>query len=125
MDPALASRRRFPPEVLNHVGDVDVGAIDPGILQGAVEDPAGGADEGVALDVLSVARLLADEHHAGSLRSLAEDRLRRVAIQVAALTALDGLGEGVQGAFRGKGSVCGVLGHPDGPTRFDRTGNTA
>ena len=76
----------------------------------------------MTLDVLAVARLLADEHHAGSLRSLAEDRLRRVAIQVAALTALDGLGEGVQGAFRGEGSVCGVLGHPERsyPVRSDR-----
>ena len=112
MDPALASWCRLPPEVLDHVGHIDVGTIDPRILQGAVEDPAGGTDERVALHVLAVARLLADEHHAGSLRALTEDGPRRVEVQVAALTALDGLRERCQGAFLGEESICGVLGHP-------------
>src|SRR5690349_24260424 len=41
-------------EVLDDVGDVDVAAVDPGRLERAVELAARGADERVALAVLTV-----------------------------------------------------------------------
>ena len=67
MDPALAPR--LVAEVLDRVGDVDVVAGDAGPLEAPVEHRAGGADERVALDVLAVAGLLADEHQRARARA--------------------------------------------------------
>ena len=61
MDAALALRR--PLEVLDHVGDVDLGAVDARRLQRLVEHAAGRSHERPALLVLLVAGLLAHEHH--------------------------------------------------------------
>src|SRR5436305_4679452 len=74
-------------EVLDRVGDVDVGAVDPNGLEAAVELAPGGPDERPPLPVLAIARLLADHHDAGLLQALAEDGLRRVAPEVAAAAA--------------------------------------
>ena len=63
VDSALALRR--PLEVLDGVGDVHLGPIDPRRFQRLVEHPPRGSDEGAALLVLLVARLLADEHDLG------------------------------------------------------------
>src|SRR5256885_2074706 len=52
-------------EMLDHVRDVDIAPLDPGLLEPLVEDAAGRPDERMALDVLAVARLLADHHHLG------------------------------------------------------------
>ena len=67
-----------PLEVLDRVGQVDLAAVDLGTLQRLREDPSRRADEGLALDVLAIARLLADQHQPCLARALAEDRLRGV-----------------------------------------------
>jgi hypothetical protein len=69
--------------VLDRVGDVGPRPVDPGLGQRVVEHPAGGPDERGAGEVLLVARLLADEHHLGAGRPLAEDHLGGVAVEVA------------------------------------------
>src|SRR5439155_18349610 len=76
---------RLPLEVLDDVRDVGVAAVDPGVLEGAVEELPGRADERPAGEVLLVAGLLADEHQAGRLAPLAEDGLGRSLPEVAAL----------------------------------------
>jgi hypothetical protein len=65
----------LPLEVLDHVGDVDGSAIEPGLGERAVEKPPSGAHERPAAQVLLVTRLLADEHDLGRTRTLPEDRL--------------------------------------------------
>src|SRR5690349_17185279 len=55
---------RLPFEVLDGVGYVDSAAIDTGFLKGLVQQPSGRADERMPLQVLLVARLLADENDA-------------------------------------------------------------
>ena len=75
---ALAARGGLPLEVLDRVGEVDLVAVEAGGGERLVEQAARGADERVALFVLLVAGLLADEHDARVTRALAEDGLRRV-----------------------------------------------
>jgi len=53
---------RLPLEVLDDVRDVGQLAVDPRLLECLVEQPAGGADERLASQVLLIAGLLADEH---------------------------------------------------------------
>ena len=62
--------------MFDDVGDVHLRAVDLDLLERLVEQLPGRADEGMALDVLAVARLLADEDHVGVSTTLAEDRLR-------------------------------------------------
>ena len=64
-------------EVLDHVGQVGVLALDAGRLEPAVELPARGAHERLARAVLLVARLLAHEHEPRGLPPLAEHGLGR------------------------------------------------
>ena len=85
VQPPLAAQ--LPLEVLHRVGDVEVLAIDAGRLERAVEQPAGGADEGQSLLVLLVARLLAHQHHPRVRVAGAEHRLRGVGPQRAVLAA--------------------------------------
>ena len=61
--------------------------FDPGRLECVVQHAAGGSDEGFALPILAVARLLAHEHHARVLGPFAEDRLGGVLVEVAGATA--------------------------------------
>jgi len=86
-----------PAEVLDGVGHVDAAARDAGGLQALVEDAAGGSDERLALDVLAVAGLLADQHHRGLPRAVAEHGLRRVLPEIAAAAAIGGLAQRVEG----------------------------
>ncbi len=53
---------RLPFEVFDDVGDVDGFAIDAGLFQRSIEQLARGSDEGMAGQILRVARLLADQH---------------------------------------------------------------
>ncbi len=48
-------------EMLHGIGDVDLVAIDPGLLHGAVKQLPGKSDEGVALLVILIPGLLADK----------------------------------------------------------------
>ncbi len=65
-------------EVLHRIGDVDLAAVDAGLLQRPVEHLAGRADEGMAGEVLLVAGLLADQHQRRMVRAFAEHGLRGI-----------------------------------------------
>ena len=67
--------------MLDRVRDIGLAALDPGLVDAAVEHLAGRADERMAGKVLGVAGLLSDEHHRRPLRPLAEHGLRRVAVK--------------------------------------------
>ena len=73
--------RAAPFEVLDDVGDVGVVAFDPRLLERLIEQAPGRADERPSLEVLTVARLLAHEHHRRLAGAFAEHRLRRVAVE--------------------------------------------
>ena len=85
VNPALAARH--PLEVLDHVGDVGPLPVDPCLLERPVEQLAGRADERPPFAILDIARLLADQHEAGTRRSFAEHRLGRVLEQRAGRAA--------------------------------------
>lgn len=59
--------------MFHRVGDIGGRSIDSGFGEGAVEQLAGGADEGFAGDVFVIAGLLADDHDAGIGGAFAED----------------------------------------------------
>src|SRR4029450_3593890 len=79
------------PKTSHDVCDVDVLAAQADALEQAVEELAGGADEGEALAVLVEAGGLADEHQVGVRVALAEDDLGAALVQAAA-GAAGGLG---------------------------------
>jgi hypothetical protein len=84
--------------VLDRVGDVGEVAVDSGLLESAVEETAGRADEGVAGDVLLVAGLFADEDDARRGWTFTEDGLRAGGPEIAGF-ALGGCGtQPVEGA---------------------------
>src|SRR5690242_11641331 len=91
VDAALAAG--LPLEVLDDVRDVDLAAVDARVLEGLVEKLPGRADERLALEVLLVARLLADEENLGLRGALAEDRLRPGLVERAGGAAGRGLAE--------------------------------
>ena len=105
-------------EVLDGVGEVDRRAVDVEVGEDLIEDAAGGADEGQALQVFLVAGLLADEHEGGGLVEVDERRgdaghdLGGVAVEVAPLAGgeggVDGR-EGVVGRDEGLGGRLGLL----------------
>jgi hypothetical protein len=68
--------------VLDSVGEIDLASRDPCSLQRLVENSPGRPDEGHALDVLAIARLLADQHESGALVAFAKHGLRGVFPQV-------------------------------------------
>ena len=74
---------------LEHVGDVDVTALEPDPGEQLVEQLAGLADERVALLVLVEAGRLADEHQVGLRVADAEDDLRAALREAAARAARD------------------------------------
>src|SRR3546814_12890584 len=74
---------RDPTEVLHRVGHEDPLAVDAGVGQRAPQQLAGRADEGMALDVLAVARLLANQHDVRLGGAFAAHRLGRVRIEIA------------------------------------------
>ena len=86
VDPALASR--LPLEVLHGVRHVDLLAVEPGVGDRLVEDPARGSDERLASLVLLVARLLADHHQPRGGGTGAEDGLGGALPQTAAAAVL-------------------------------------
>ena len=69
---------------LQHIGDVDVLAGQPGDGQKLVEVLAGGAHERLALQILVLARSLADDEHPGLGIAHPEHRLRAAIAQGAA-----------------------------------------
>ena len=89
-------------EVLDGVRHVGLVARDAGRLEPLVELPAGRPHERLAGEVLLVARLLADEHHARPLQALAEDGLGGAAPEVAAAAVGGGLAQRAERALFGQ-----------------------
>src|SRR5580765_1049690 len=88
VDPALAALLEL--EVLDRVGDVDLFALQPGFGQRPVEHLARRPDERRSLKIFLIAGLLADEHDPRAGRPKAEDGLRGVAVELAALASRRG-----------------------------------
>ena len=82
MQPSLASF--FELEVFDCVGDVHRVAVDAGGSERLVENAPRRSDEGVPCEILCISRLFADEDDARVGRALAENRLRRIPVEVAA-----------------------------------------
>ena len=81
MDTSLPAR--FPTKVLNRVGDVHLVAIEPGVGEAPVEQFPGWTDERMALQVLTVTRLLTDDHHPSRGGAFTKDGLRAEVVEVA------------------------------------------
>src|SRR3954468_13887776 len=122
MDAALAALLEL--EVLDDVGDVDVGPVDADRLERLVELAAGGPDEDLAGPVLAIAGHLADHHDPGALGTVGEHRLRRGRVQVAASAVRRGLAQGLQALALGharRGGGAGLLrAHGERRTRIER-----
>ena len=73
MQPPLAAHLML--EVLHRVGDEDLFAIDARLLQRLVEHTTGWTDEGMAIEIFIVARLLANQHQRRMSRALSGNRL--------------------------------------------------
>jgi hypothetical protein len=73
--------------MFDRVRQINLGTVDARLRQTPVQHAPRRADERVALEVLLIARLLADQHEPGPLRALAEHRPGRVPVQIAALAA--------------------------------------
>lgn len=86
MQPALAALFEF--EVFDGIGEIAFRPVDAGFVQALVQDAPGGSDERAPGKVLAAAGLFADEHDTGIDRALAEDQLRGVLVEVAALAPL-------------------------------------
>jgi hypothetical protein len=99
MEAALAAP--LPPKVLHHVGEIDLGTRDPSRLERVVENPPRRSDERMALDVLAVPGLLADEHEPRILLALATDGLRGLLPQIAGLASGRGLTQRIDGELPG------------------------
>jgi len=80
MDPFLAAGLVM--EMLDRVRNVDLAAIDRRALKCAVEDAAGRSNERVALAILAVAWLFADEQDARGGGSFSEHGLRSFPVQL-------------------------------------------
>jgi hypothetical protein len=93
VNPALAATRgRSPAKVLHRVGHVGVFRGYLRLAQRTLEYPAGRADERLALLVLDVTRLLADQHDLGVRVASAEDHLGGPLVQIATLALGRGCG---------------------------------
>jgi hypothetical protein len=82
---------RFPFEVFDGIRNVHFVARNAGFHQGFVEQSAGRPDEWMALQILLIAGLLADEDHLGVRGAFAEHRLCRAPIQIAPSAVFGGL----------------------------------
>ena len=65
-----------PAEMFDHVGDIHFRSGDPCGFESLIENPACGANKGVACQIFFVAGLFADEHYRSAFRSLSEHGLR-------------------------------------------------
>jgi hypothetical protein len=87
MQPNLPAR--FPFEMLNSVGGVDVGPIDACGLEAFIKQLTGGSDKRLPLLVLAVAGLFPHQKNRGMGAAFSEDGLRGFPVEVAS-TALTG-----------------------------------
>jgi len=85
MEPPFASL--FKLEMLDGIGDITLRAIDVCFLQARVEQPAGGADKWMALQVFVIAGLFADKHDARIVSALAKNQLGGILVKIATFAA--------------------------------------
>ena len=85
-------RRNFPRgsnlKCLTRVRDVHIRAIDARFDERFIQQFPAGTDKGMALQILLIARLFANEQNAGGSRTFPEHRLRRMPVKIASLTSL-------------------------------------
>lgn len=86
MDATLPARLPF--EVLDRVRDINRGPVDAGFLERAIEELPGRADERLAAQVFLIARLFAEQHERGLLRTFAKHSLGRILVKRAGGAAL-------------------------------------
>jgi len=79
--------------VFDDIGDIGLLAVDPRLHETAVQKPSRWSYEGVSGKIFGVARLLADQHDPGSLRSFAEHGLCGVLVQIAAGASSGGVAQ--------------------------------
>src|SRR5436190_17075235 len=103
LEPCIASRHlalrrrlvnaalstRFPAEMLDRIGQVEIGRRDAGFAQQPPQQLAGWTDEGLSLLILVVTRLLADEHQSRLAGAFAADPLRCTLPEIAAAAGVD------------------------------------
>jgi hypothetical protein len=89
MEAALAARGGFPLEVFDSIGEENFFTIEFDFGQGAIEHFPGRTDEWMALQVFLIAGLLANEQNAGRDRTLAENALGSVFVEIAAAALLE------------------------------------
>lgn len=87
MHAALAARLPF--EVLDCVGHIDFLARDACFIERAIEHRACRTHERLALQILLIAGLLADDHQRRMTRTRARHRLRRVLVERAAMAFVE------------------------------------
>jgi hypothetical protein len=75
--------------MFDRIGDVDVFVAKSGVVHRPAQQPSGRPDEGHALPILLVARLLADEQQARLRRSAPGDALCRAFPQRTAAATID------------------------------------
>jgi hypothetical protein len=105
VDAALAAC--FPLEVLDRVGDVQLPTIEARVVDGVVEQTAGGSDERRSRPILFVAGLLADQRDPGVGRAFAEHGLRAALPEVARAAALSLGGQRSEELLGGRSTVRG------------------
>src|SRR5690606_41810764 len=81
VQPTLAARSPF--EMFHRIRDVHRPAVDTRVPQRPIEQLPGRPDEGASGPILPISRLLAAEHDRRRARTLAENGLRRLAVEVA------------------------------------------
>jgi hypothetical protein len=86
VEPALAAR--LPLEVLYGIGYEDLVALECRRIKAQVKYPARRSYEGMATQILFIARLFADKHDSGITRPFARDGSRGVLPQIAAPAVL-------------------------------------
>src|SRR5215471_5334000 len=91
VDPPLPAW--LPVEVLHHVGDVDIAAVNPGRLERAIEQLARRADEGPPDLIFQVAGLFADQHQPGAFRAFSKHGLRTLRPELARVALLGRLAD--------------------------------
>ncbi len=74
VDAALAALLEL--EMLDRIREIDRRPVEADLLHGLRQEPARRADEGPALAIFLVSRLLAHEHDGGADRAFAEHGLR-------------------------------------------------
>lgn len=85
MNTALSALRRFPFEMLHHIRDVNLGAVDVHFFEDFIEQATRGTDKRMAGAIFGISRLLADEHDACLRRTFPENRLSRIFPKIASL----------------------------------------